>query len=62
MNEETADDVSAASACYLYNVLPSIMAESPPEAFRRLAAHFLTAIRAYHDARAGWGIPEPSTN
>jgi hypothetical protein len=49
-----AEDVAAASAAYLWGVLPEILKTAPEEAVRRLAQHFETAIRAYLDGRENW--------
>ena len=57
-----AGDVAAASAAYLFNLLPAIAALPASEAFWRLETHFLAAIAAYRDARAGWACPDPSAN
>jgi hypothetical protein len=61
LDAQLADDVAAASAAYLFNVLPSIVALPPPEAFERLKGHFEAALAAYADGTDGW-IPEPSDN
>jgi hypothetical protein len=55
------EDVCAASAAYLFNVLPEIAMLSAHEQFQRLAAHFEAALMAYRDGLAGW-ISEPSVN
>ena len=55
-----AEDVAAASAAYLWDVLPEIMATAPEEAVRRLALHVETAIRAYLDGREKWGFRPPN--
>jgi hypothetical protein len=59
---QLAEDVSAASAAYLWNVLPDIATLSATEGFERLADHFRTAFLAYFDGLEGWGLPEPSEN
>jgi hypothetical protein len=64
LNEELSDlreDVCAASAAYLFNVLPELVKLPAPEQFKRLAAHFEAALLAYRDGMSGW-IPEPSPN
>ncbi len=57
-----AEDVCAASAAYLFNLLPELVKLPATEQFERLAAHFEAAITAYVDGLAGWIIPEPSKN
>lgn len=52
-----AADVAAASAAYLWDVLPEILKTAPEEAVRRLALHFETAIRACFEGRENWGFP-----
>ncbi|QJW98493.1 hypothetical protein [Frigoriglobus tundricola] len=52
-----AGDVAAASAVYLWDVLPEILNSTSEEAVRRLALHFETAIRAYLEGRENWGFP-----
>ena len=52
-----AGDVAAASAAYLWDVLPEILKTAPEDAVRWLALHFETAIRAYLDGRENWGFP-----
>ena len=59
--EEQAQDVAAASAAYLIDILPELLQLSPPEQFRRLADHFETSILAYCDAVRGFA-PELSRN
>ena len=63
----TAEDVAAASAAYLFNVLPGITALPAPEAFERLKLHFETAIMTYQrmaaeGAHACTRLPQPSQN
>ena len=53
-------DIGAASAAYLWDVLPEIVSAGRDEAFHRLAVHFETAIRAYFEALENWGFP-PAT-
>ncbi|QJW94195.1 hypothetical protein [Frigoriglobus tundricola] len=60
-NSALADDVCAASAAYLFNLLPDLVKLPAPEQFQRLAAHFEAALLAYHDGINGW-LPEPSQN
>ena len=58
-----AKDVAAASAAYLFNILPEIMKLPAPEAYARLQAHIHTAILVYADGLNNWGFPpEPSDN
>ena len=59
---DPADDVAAASAAFLFNLLPAIAALPAPEAFERLAGHFRANLTAYRDARAGWAAADPSDN
>jgi hypothetical protein len=51
------EDVATASAACLWDVWPEIVKAPPEEAFRRLALHFETAIRAYFEALENWGFP-----
>jgi hypothetical protein len=60
-SNELIEDVSAASATYLWNLLPEIAALPACEGFERLRDVFRTAFLAYFDALDGW-IPEPSDN
>jgi hypothetical protein len=56
MIDPLAEDVAAASAAYLWDVLPEILKSAPEEAVRRLALHFETAIRAYLEGLENWGF------
>ena len=56
------EDVSAATAAYVWNALPDIAALPAPEGFRRLKEIVETAFAAYADATGGWGVPPPSRN
>jgi hypothetical protein len=59
------EDLAAASAAYLFNLLPGIVNLPASERFTRLAAHIEGAVVAYADAKQGWyegRIPEPSVN
>ena len=58
---DLADDVAAASAAYLFNVLPEILKLPASERYARLAVHFEACLCAYKDGLAGW-VPEPSKN
>jgi hypothetical protein len=60
-SRELIEDVSAASAAYLWNILPEITTLPDSEGFERLRDIFRTAFIAYFDAREEW-IPEPSDN
>jgi hypothetical protein len=63
LNEIHAEDVAAASAAYVYNLLPELAKLSPPEGFRRLYDLFHTAIVAYVESQCNWGLrSEPSKN
>jgi hypothetical protein len=55
--DKLADDVAAASASVLFDLLPEINKLSPSEAFERVATIFGTAIMAYFDAYENWGFP-----
>jgi hypothetical protein len=57
-----AEDIAAAAAAYLWNVLPFIMKLSAPEAFDRLKTHFEVAITAYTKGTERWELPVPSEN
>ena len=59
---ERAEDVAAASAAYLLNILPGIVASDPSEGFRRLSIHIQTVILAYVGENVGFCVPEPSEN
>lgn len=61
MNPDLIEDVCAASAAYLFYLLPDLVKLPAPEAYKRLAAHFEAALLAYRDGLAGW-VPEPSVN
>jgi hypothetical protein len=61
-SSQLMDDVAAASAAYLWNILPEIAKLPCVEGFERLAEHFRTAFLAYFDGRCGWGLPAPSSN
>lgn len=62
--EQAADDVAAASAAYLWNVLPSIAELPDTDGFARLKMHFLTAIQVYQGEVDGEtpASAEPSPN
>jgi hypothetical protein len=63
MPEQLIEDVCAASAAYLFNVLPEIAKLPAKEQFERLAVHFEAALLAYKDGMRGWNeIPEPSVH
>ncbi len=62
LRQRIVDDVAAASAAHLYNVLPEIAKLSPPEQYRRLKAHFETALLAYANAVDGRRAAEPGRN
>jgi len=59
--KELIEDIVAASAAYLWNVLPSSAPLPAPEAFARFQAHFESAFAAYFEA-SGIRLPEPSEN
>ena len=60
---ELLEDVAAASAAYLYNMLPRLVELPAKEVYRQLAAHFEAALCAYRDSLNNWTIPaEPSRN
>lgn len=61
-DQKLIEDVAAASAAYLFNVLPEITKLPATEQYERLKLHFSTAFLAYQDAQAGWVWPEPSLN
>lgn len=65
-DRKLAEDVAAASASLLYNVvLPAIRDLPPSEQYDRLAEHIADAIGAYTEAARGWHearAPEPSIN
>jgi hypothetical protein len=51
-----AEDVAAASASVLYQLVPEIVKREPEEMYGRLKVHISTAIRAYCDSLQGWGL------
>lgn len=56
-----ADDVSAASAAYLFNLLPGFATLPAPDVYERLQHHIFAALVAYAEAAKNWGLPpEPS--
>jgi hypothetical protein len=57
--EQLTETVAAASAAYVYTLLPDLAALPPRAAFERLKAHFEAALIAYTDGLDGWGEPEP---
>lgn len=61
-HSELIDDICAASAAYMLNMLPQYRALNESELFERLKAHFEAAITAFIHGAAGWNVPEPSTN
>jgi hypothetical protein len=62
-DDELIEDVSAASAAYVFNVAREILKRDAPDAFRRWYDLFYGAITAYRDARGGWlGDAKPSDN
>jgi hypothetical protein len=60
--EQRAEDVAAASAAYLWNILPGLIESTPCEGFERLACYIQTAIRAYFGDQESFLVPEPSVN
>lgn len=60
-SEKLIDDVAAASAAYLWNVLPQIAKLPCVEGFERLEEHIRTAFIAYFDGLDGWML-SPSNN
>jgi hypothetical protein len=60
-NQELIEDVCAASAAYLVNVMPALAGLETCELFKRLVTHFEAALRAYRDGLRS-NIPEPSEN
>ncbi len=60
--KQLAEDVAAASAAYLVNVLPEIIKLPASQMFERLKTHFSTAFLAYSEGLENWGFPEPSEN
>jgi hypothetical protein len=61
-DEHRAEDVSAASAAYIWDVLPEIMSSESGEGFQRLAIYVHTAIKAYFGDEEYFVVPEPSRN
>jgi hypothetical protein len=61
---ERIKDTSAASAAYLFNLLPELMRATDDERYERLACHFEANIAAFIHGCRGWeaAIPEPSSN
>ncbi len=59
-SSELIEDISAASAAYLWNILPEIAALPGSEGFERLCDVFRTAFIVYFDAR-NERVPEPAT-
>lgn len=51
------EDVTAASAAYLVNVLPEIAKLPASEQYKRLEAHFLACLMAYRECLKDWLIP-----
>ncbi len=62
LSGKLVEDVSAASAAYLWNILPEIAKLPSVEGFERLCEHFRTAFLAYFDGLEGWRLPEFSDN
>ena len=60
MEPDLVDDVSAASAAYLFNLLPALVKRPASEQYESLAAHFEAALMAYRDALAGLFDDEPT--
>jgi hypothetical protein len=56
------EDVAAASAALLYNLLPEILRLAPGEQYRRLVDHLLGCLAAYDDVPDEFHLPEPSRN
>lgn len=57
------EDVAAASAAYLFNMLPEIVKLAAPEAYAQLQTHIHSALIAYAESLNNWGFPpEPSVN
>ncbi len=60
---EHKEDVAAASAAVLFNVLPELMKLPAPERYARLVGHQLGCLAAYDDLReATHPLPHPSLN
>ena len=53
---ESDDDIAAACAAYLYNVLPDILLLPPGRQFERLQVHFLACLAA-RECRPGRTFP-----
>jgi hypothetical protein len=62
LSNKLIEDVSAASAAYLWIILPEIAKLPSADAFERLCEHFRTAVLAYLDGREGWVLPKISEN
>jgi len=60
--EHFAEDVAAASASVLCNLLPDFLNRKPQEIYQTLKAHVGTAIRAYCDSLQAWGLKPPLEN
>lgn len=60
--DQLAGDVAAASAAYLFNVLPEILKLPASEQYERLRLHIEAAFLAYRDAQDGWVPPPFSDN
>lgn len=59
--ERLVEEVCAASAAYLFNLLPQLVQLPAAEQFKRLASHFESALLAFHDSLPP-RVPEPSPN
>lgn len=59
--ERLVEEVCAASAAHLFNLMPELARLPATEQFKRLAAHFEVALLAFHDNLVPW-VPEPSPN
>lgn len=59
--ERLVEEVCAASAAYLFNLMPELVKLPATEQFKRLVAHFEAALLAFHDNLPPW-VPEPSQN
>lgn len=53
-------DVSAASAAFLFNLLPALLELPAAERYERLVTHFEACLVAYRDGLNGW--LDPSEN
>ena len=63
MNQNHAEDVAAASAALLWNILPDIVKLPACEGYARLQEHLEACIFAYRESLSGFGLPpEPSDN